>query len=65
MSEERIGATAMNDFKELKVWIERNQERFTAEKYAKEDIARLAIACGFNRSAVAQWQTQKRFKQVA
>lgn len=54
-----------NGFKALQAWIEKNQAHFTGEAYTNEDIAKLAIACGFDRQAVAQWQTQQKFREVA
>ena len=50
-----------NGIKELKAWIEKNKELAT---YTTQEIVDLAIACGFQRSAIAQWQTQKKFKEA-
>jgi hypothetical protein len=65
MQKERNGAATMTDLKELKAWIEKNNKHFTEEKYSIEDIARLAVTCGFNRITVAQWQTSAKFHQAA
>lgn len=54
-----------NTYKELTAWITRNQIKFAQEKYSLNDIVNLAIACGFDRSAVVQWRVQKTFKAVA
>lgn len=50
--------------KELKRWVEQQAEKFKAENYTTDDIVNLAIACGFERTAVARWQTQKLFKEA-
>lgn len=54
-----------NTYKELTAWITRHQVQFDHDKYTLDDIVNLAIACGFDRGAVAQWRVQKMFKQVA
>lgn len=53
-----------NGKKEMLAWIRRNEQKFKAEEYTKEEIANLAIACGFNRIVVAEWQTQAKFKEA-
>lgn len=55
----------MTPYKELTAWIKEHSKKFTAEGYSTDDIVRLSIACGFNRSAVAQWQTQQSIGKVA
>lgn len=55
----------MNAYKELVFWISAHQAQFDKDKYTLDDIVNLAIACGFDRSAVAQWRTQKMFRKVA
>lgn len=43
-----------NDIRELKAWVKKHSPHFTG--YTTDDIARLAIACGFTRAAVAEWE---------
>lgn len=54
----------MNTYKELTAWITRNKDQFSKDKYSLDDIVNLAIACGLDRSAVAQWRTAQMFKRV-
>lgn len=49
-----------NGIKELKTWIEKNSEQF--KTYTTDEIVNLAIACGFERRAVAAWATSQRFQ---
>ncbi len=51
-----------NGIKELKAWIEKNQNQL--KDYSITDIVNLAIACGFDRSAVAAWATSQRFQNA-
>lgn len=57
--------TTMNAYKELTAWITDHKPQFDKEKYTLDDIVNLAIACGFDRSSVAQWRVQQMFKKVA
>jgi hypothetical protein len=41
---------------ELLSWINRNMSKWTCENYSVQDVANLAIACGFKRAAVSEWQ---------
>jgi len=55
----------MNAYKELTAWIADHKNQFEKEKYTLDEIVNLAIACGFDRSAVAQWRVQQTFRKVA
>ncbi len=52
----------MNDYQALKNWIEQNT--LVLKDRSVEDIGDMAIACGFNRTTVSQWQTSVRFKEA-
>lgn len=54
-----------NTYKDLIAWIQQNRKHFAEGRYSTADIVSLAIACGFDRGAIAQWQTQMMFKKVA
>jgi hypothetical protein len=43
-------------------WLEKNKERLTT--YSPSEISDVAIACGFDRSVVAMWETKERFRKV-
>lgn len=49
----------MTEYEELSNWIKENIDRFINEHYTVDDIAILAIRCGFSRAIVAQWEAQK------
>jgi hypothetical protein len=53
-----------NGFKTLKRWIADHEEQFKTEHYTTSHIVDLAIACGFDRTAIAQWKTSKLFKEA-
>lgn len=53
-----------NGLKDLQRWVRDHEEQFKAEDYTTNHIVDLAIACGFDRVAVAQWQTSQRFKEA-
>jgi hypothetical protein len=52
----------LTDLQKLEAWIADNEAKFST--YSIGEIAELSIAAGFNRIAVAQWQTQQRFRGV-
>ncbi len=51
-----------NGMKELKAWIKAHPEVLI--DYSTEDLVNLAVACGFQRSAIAQWVTSRKFKEA-
>lgn len=50
----------MNDFEK---WLERNKHVLATHTF--EEIADLAIACGFQRPDVSAWLTKETFRRVA
>lgn len=54
-----------NTYKELTAWIADHQIQFDHDKYTVDDIFKLALACGFDQGAAAQWRTQQMFRKVA
>jgi len=53
----------INDCKEFGEWLERNQEQLKVRSL--EEIRDLAIACGFSRITVSQWQIGQNFKAAS
>jgi hypothetical protein len=51
-----------NGYSELKTWVEQNADHFKG--YSIENIKDLALAAGFKRTAVAQWEAQEMFRGV-
>ena len=49
----------MSDFHK---WLLQNQDRF--KTYNIQEIADLAVACGFSRHEIAQWTVQERWGQA-
>lgn len=47
----------------LDQWLEEFKDKFTT--YSTDEISDLAIACGYDRSEVAQWMTKSRFGSAA
>jgi hypothetical protein len=52
----------ITDFAALSHWIIEHAERFMEEHYTADEIAILAIACGFSRESVAQWESEQPIK---
>ncbi len=59
-----MGAQTMNDRaydrQEFKVWLEQQKENL--KDHSIDEIAIIAISCGFNRSDVNQWKVSMTFK---
>lgn len=51
-----------NGLAELKAWLKKNKDLLIGASH--DDIANYAIACGFDRTAVAQWQCSVMSKVV-
>ncbi len=49
----------MTENQEFKTWLKENAEHLAS--YTIEEIAHLAIACGFSRGTVAGWQASESF----
>jgi hypothetical protein len=47
----------------FKDWLQEHHDRF--KTYSLDEISDIAIACGWDRSVVAQWLTSERFKGAA
>lgn len=45
------------------IWLDANQDKF--KTYSLQEIADLAVACGFSREDVSAWQTREKFRRAA
>lgn len=46
---------------EFQIWLNKNQDKFTT--YTADEIAQVAIACGFTYQEVAQYVTRQKFEK--
>jgi len=50
----------MNELRELKVWVAVNADLLKGRTV--DEIAHMAVRCGFSRQVVAGWQASENFK---